>query len=334
MDIASLICGIEGLVLSCLGIGIIPSIIAIVLGAKYNSTYGRDTKAIVGIVLGSIGTLIAIIIICAMAGGSKDSADKENVTDKKVEVIAEQQESELAVDKSVEDKQTATKKEESKEVVREESPEEKLLKNATTSQKNAYKSAKSYLGYSAFSYKGLIKQLEYEKYSTEDATWAADNCGADWYEQAVKQAKSYLDYSAFSHDGLIKQLEYEGFTTDEATKAADTIFGSSTTGDSSDSEGSGSVSKDNALRSAKSYLDYSAFSHKGLVKQLEYEGYSTEDATYAADNCGADWNEQAAKAAKSYLDYSAFSRDGLIEQLVYEGYTNEQAVFGVDSVGL
>ena len=47
MDIASLICGIAGLVLSCLGIGIIPSIIAIVLGAKYNSTYGRDTKAIV-----------------------------------------------------------------------------------------------------------------------------------------------------------------------------------------------------------------------------------------------------------------------------------------------
>ena len=51
----------------------------------------------------------------------------------------------------------------------------------------------------------------------------------------------------------------------------------------------------NALKSADSYLRYSAFSHDGLINQLEYEGYSTEEATYAADNCGADWDEQALK---------------------------------------
>jgi len=87
----------------------------------------------------------------------------------------------------------------------------------------------------------------------------------------------------------------------------------------------------NALSSAKSYLDYSAFSYKGLIEQLEYEGYSYEDAVYAADNCGANWNEQALKSAKSYLDYSAFSRDGLIEQLEYDGFTNEQAVYGAQA---
>ena len=94
------------------------------------------------------------------------------------------------------------------------------------------------------------------------------------------------------------------------------------------------VSQSNALESAKSYLEYSAFSYNGLVEQLEYEKYSHEDAVYAADHCGADWNEQAAKSAESYLAYSSFSRDGLIEQLEYEGFTHEQAVYGVEQNGL
>lgn len=86
----------------------------------------------------------------------------------------------------------------------------------------------------------------------------------------------------------------------------------------------------NALKSAKNYLSVMAFSYSGLVEQLEYEGYSSSEATYAADNCGADWYEQAVKSAKQYLDVMAFSRSGLIEQLEYEGYTHDQAVYGVD----
>lgn len=89
----------------------------------------------------------------------------------------------------------------------------------------------------------------------------------------------------------------------------------------------------NALESALSYLDFMAFSYTGLIEQLEYEGYSTEDATYAADNCGADWNEQAVKSAKSYLDLMPFSKEELISQLEYEGFTHEQAVYGVEQTG-
>jgi hypothetical protein len=99
-------------------------------------------------------------------------------------------------------------------------------------------------------------------------------------------------------------------------------------------EPSVSVSQKNALREARSYLDYTAFSYTGLIEQLEYEGYSNEDATYGADNCGADWYEQAEKMAASYLEYKGFSRNGLIEQLEYEGFTPEQAIHGADSVGL
>lgn len=89
----------------------------------------------------------------------------------------------------------------------------------------------------------------------------------------------------------------------------------------------------NALAKAKSYLSHMAFSYTGLVEQLEYEKFSTEEATYGADNCGADWYEQAAKKAKSYLSHMSFSRQGLIEQLEYEGFTHAQAVYGAEQNG-
>jgi len=93
------------------------------------------------------------------------------------------------------------------------------------------------------------------------------------------------------------------------------------------------VSQRNARRKAADYLDYSAFSRSGLVEQLEYEGFSTEEATYGVDALNVDWSEQAAKKAADYMEYSSFSRQSLIEQLEYEGFTHEQAEHGADSVG-
>ena len=94
------------------------------------------------------------------------------------------------------------------------------------------------------------------------------------------------------------------------------------------------VSESNARKKAASYLKSSAFSRSGLIKQLEYEGFSNQDATYGADAVGANWNEQAAKKAASYLKSSAFSRSGLIKQLEYEGFTTAQAEYGVSTTGL
>lgn len=94
------------------------------------------------------------------------------------------------------------------------------------------------------------------------------------------------------------------------------------------------VSQKNAVKKAKSYLNYTAFSHDGLVAQLEYEQFSHSDAVYGADNSGANWNEQAAKKAKQYMAYSAFSRGSLIEQLRYDKFTQEQAEYGANTVGL
>jgi hypothetical protein len=94
-----------------------------------------------------------------------------------------------------------------------------------------------------------------------------------------------------------------------------------------------STGEANALRSAESYLAFSGFSRSGLIEQLEFEGYSSQEATFAVDEVEVDWNEQAARSAESYLDFSAFSRSGLIEQLEFEGYTREQAEYGVSQAG-
>ena len=94
-----------------------------------------------------------------------------------------------------------------------------------------------------------------------------------------------------------------------------------------------SMGQENALQKGKDYLDYTSFSYSGLISQLEFDGFSTEDATYAADNCGADWNAQAASKAGDYLDYTSFSREGLIEQLEFDGFSAEQAEYGATAVG-
>ena len=46
------------------------------------------------------------------------------------------------------------------------------------------------------------------------------------------------------------------------------------------------ASQSNAVKKAKEYLNVKAFSHDGLVGQLEYGGFSRADAVYGADNCG------------------------------------------------
>lgn len=94
---------------------------------------------------------------------------------------------------------------------------------------------------------------------------------------------------------------------------------------------SGTVSQQNASKLATSYLKYSAYSRDGLVKQLEFEGFSNSDAVFGVDSQRANWGEQANKMAGSYLKNSAYSRSGLIDQLEFEGFTNADATYGVDA---
>lgn len=96
--------------------------------------------------------------------------------------------------------------------------------NVTSGMKNALKKAESYLQIMAFSRQGLIDQLEYDGFTYSEAAYAADECGADWYEQAAKKAESYLEIMSFSRQGLIDQLEYDGFLYDQAVHGVDKAY--------------------------------------------------------------------------------------------------------------
>jgi len=99
------------------------------------------------------------------------------------------------------------------------------------------------------------------------------------------------------------------------------------------------ISQQNAVRSAKSYLSFKGFSRKGLIGQLSSsagDGFPVADATIAVDSLNVDWNEQAVKSAKSYLDFKGFSCSGLIQQLsssAGEGFTSDQAKYGAKQAG-
>jgi hypothetical protein len=149
-----------------------------------------------------------------------------------------------------------------------EEPEEKTEEESSsvsTGERNALSKAKDYLSFSPFSYSGLIKQLEFEGFSHDEAVYGADHCGADWEAQAVEKAKSYLDFSAFSYSGLIEQLEFEGYTHEEATHGADKCEADW---------------NEQAVKKAKEYLKFSSFSRDGLKEQLEFEGFTSEQAEY------------------------------------------------------
>jgi len=94
------------------------------------------------------------------------------------------------------------------------------------------------------------------------------------------------------------------------------------------------ISRANAVRAAQEYLQSQAFSLKGLVSQLKFEGFSTGDATYGSSHSGANWTKQAVAAAKEYLQSQAFSRKGLVEQLEFEGFTPSQALYAARAAGL
>ncbi len=100
------------------------------------------------------------------------------------------------------------------------------------------------------------------------------------------------------------------------------------------------LSQQNAVQAAQSYLDYSAFSYQGLIDQLssEYgEGFPVPDATYAVNHVDVDWNAEAVESARSYLEQTGYSRQGLIDQLSSpygEQFSLEAATYAVNKVGL
>lgn len=92
------------------------------------------------------------------------------------------------------------------------------------------------------------------------------------------------------------------------------------------------LGQENALRSAKEYLQMSGFSRTGLIDQLKHEGFSADEARIAVEAADPDWVDQAINSAKSYISSGSFSRRSLIEQLSHDGFADHEAIAGVDAV--
>jgi hypothetical protein len=160
----------------------------------------------------------------------------------------------------------------------------------------------------------------------------AEKAEADAAAKAEK-AKADADAKAAKAEADAK-AKAEKAAADAAAKAEKAAADAAAKAAAEAAAKAGTVSQQNALRKAADYLEYTAFSRTGLIGQLEFEDYSTADATWAVDRVTVNWNEQAAKKAKDYLEYTAFSRTGLIDQLTFEGYTPAQAEYGVSKTGL
>lgn len=188
----------------------------------------------------------------------------------------------------------------------------------TTGQYYAIQKAKSHLEYSAYSRDALIDRLVREDFTRADAEYAADHCGANYFEQALREAKSHLKYSAYSRSELIERLEYDDYTHEEAVYGADHC---------------GANWKEQAVQEARDILKYTSYSRTGIIQYLKSEDFTNEEAVYGADNCGADWNAQAVEEAESYLKYLSASRKEVYEYLLSEDFTGAEATYGADHCG-
>lgn len=172
------------------------------------------------------------------------------------------------------------------------------------------------------------------------------NDGNDGYE-IFDGYRVFVNYGSFRLDIFSNTLTSDYFNsenqeeqqneTEEETKTSnkeETKTNNSSSNNKNQNNSTPTMGQTNALLSAKDYLNTNmGFSYDKLLNQLVYEGYSKEEATYAVDNCGANWKEQAVISAKLYLSTSSFSKQRLIEQLEYEGFTHKQAVYGVEQNG-
>ena len=152
------------------------------------------------------------------------------------------------------------------------------------------------------------------------------------------------DVTGLTTSAAIANLRAAGFETADAEDPDATVTATTPATGGTAAEGSTvaltvevkpalSLPQQNAIGKAESYLEYQAFSRSGLIAQLEFEGYSTEDATFGTDHIAADWSAQAGAKAKSYLDYQSFSREGLYDQLIFEGFSDAEANAGLAAVG-
>ena len=140
------------------------------------------------------------------------------------------------------------------------------LSNISESQKAALSKAIARTYTIPYSHVKLVNQLMEDGFSFEDAKFAADNCGADWNENAVWRVDVYFDIRPFSYKMLVNQLEYDGFTEDEIEYAA---------------ENRGKDWNEQAVIMAKACIRSGMDNKMRIIGYLEEHGFEDEQINYA-----------------------------------------------------
>ena len=136
----------------------------------------------------------------------------------------------------------------------------------------AVKSAEEYVYYLPMSRSGVIQMLEYDLFTPEEAAYAVEQLkDADWDAEAEEALEKYMKQGV-SRPGLEEVLEFDGFTAEQVSKAM---------GKTQDVDWDAQ-----AVLCAKGYLEAMEFTRESLIGQLKYEGFTTAQAEYAADQCG------------------------------------------------
>ena len=93
----------------------------------------------------------------------------------------------------------------------------------------------------------------------------------DLQKSALRTARLYISYSYKSRSALIRQLEMEGYDTATATEAVDSL---------------GMNWAEEAAGAAQNYVRLGNFNHDTLIAQLQYVGFTPDEAAYAAASVG------------------------------------------------
>jgi len=85
----------------------------------------------------------------------------------------------------------------------------------SSEQRRAIARAESYTNLMAFSRARLIQQLEFERFTHNDAQWAVDQLTIDWNEQALKKANSYHSLMNLPPENIRRLLAFEDFSEEQ-----------------------------------------------------------------------------------------------------------------------
>ncbi len=192
---------------------------------------------------------------------------------------------------------------------------------------------------------GLLQRLEEEGFTSEQAQFGVETINADWNDSAARRARSYMETRHFSEEELIEQLIQDGFTFNEAiygvsnigtawdiTDGKQTPADQTGTGPQDPAAESDNVDRDEAaIEKARNYMNSGNYSEAELIQQLMLDGYTRDQAVFAARNSGIDWFSAAQQQAEAHLRASYHTTEELIDLLELDGFSREEAEYGADA---